>query len=55
MTATLATESTTNATGLTTPILALNNVNLVGRAGANPDVQYFESGTVKAVLPYLLC
>ena len=50
MTATLATEPTTKATELTAPILTINSVNLVGRAGANPDVQYFESGTVKATI-----
>ena len=50
MTATLASEPTTNSTELTTPILTLNSVNLVGRAGANPEVQYFESGTVKATI-----
>lgn len=50
MTATLATEPTTNSTETTTSILTLNSVNLVGRAGANPEVQYFESGTVKATI-----
>jgi single-strand DNA-binding protein len=31
--------------------MALNVVNLVGRAGANPEVKYFDSGSVKCTLP----
>lgn len=31
--------------------MALNVVNLVGRAGANPEVRYFDSGSVKCTLP----
>lgn len=50
MTATTSTNLITKPTGVTTPTLTLNCVNLVGRAGANPDVQYFESGAVKATL-----
>ena len=30
--------------------MTLNVVNLVGRAGGNPEVRYFESGTVKCSL-----
>lgn len=28
----------------------LNSVNLVGRAGSNPDVKFFESGSMKATI-----
>ncbi|MDB9495827.1 single-stranded DNA-binding protein [Spirulina major CS-329] len=31
--------------------MSLNIVNLVGRAGADPDVRYFESGSVLCELP----
>jgi len=31
--------------------MSLNAVNLVGRAGADPDVKYFESGSVVCNLP----
>ena len=30
--------------------MSLNVVNLVGRVGMDPDVKYFESGTVKCRL-----
>lgn len=30
--------------------MSLNLVNLVGRVGGDPDVKYFESGTVKCTL-----
>ena len=31
--------------------MSLNVVNLVGRAGAKPEVKYFDSGSVKCTLP----
>ena len=31
--------------------MSLNVVNLVGRAGAKPDVRYFDSGSVKCTIP----
>jgi single-strand DNA-binding protein len=31
--------------------MALNVVNLVGRAGADPDVKFFDSGSIKCTLP----
>lgn len=30
--------------------MALNVVNLIGRAGANPDVRYFDSGSIRCTL-----
>lgn len=32
-------------------VMSINTVNLVGRAGADPDVRYFESGSVVCNLP----
>jgi len=31
--------------------MSLNVVHLVGRAGANPEIKYFESGTMLCTLP----
>lgn len=38
------------STQLLVTIMSLNIVNLVGRAGRNPDVKYFDSGSVKCTL-----
>lgn len=31
--------------------MALNVVHLIGRAGANPEVRYFDSGSIRCTLP----
>ncbi|WP_228061290.1 single-stranded DNA-binding protein [[Phormidium] sp. LEGE 05292] len=38
------------ATEIPAPNLTLNSVNLVGRAGTQPEVKYFESGSIKTTI-----